>query len=56
MDKNLKKHFVSDDSPSGIKLRKSTDSYQTAVEKWRRKISDETRRTIVGSLGVKKNK
>ncbi len=56
MKKNLNKYFVTDDSPSGIKLKKCTDSYRTAVEKWRSKISDETRRTILGSLGVKKNK
>ena len=56
IDKKLKKYFVTDDSPSGIKLKKFTDSYRTAVEKWRRKISDETRRTILGSLGLKKNK
>ena len=56
IDKKLKKYFVNDDSPSGIKLKKFTDSYRTAVEKWRRKISDKTRRTILGSLGVKKNK
>ena len=30
-DKKLKKHIVSDDSPSGIKLKKFTDSYRTAV-------------------------
>ena len=36
----MKKYFVTDDSPSGIKLEKFTDSYRTAV----------------GSLGVKKNK
>ena len=56
IEKMLKKYFVTDDSPSGIKLKKFTDSYRTAVEKWRRKISDKTRRTILGSLGVKKNK
>ena len=56
IDKKLKKYIVTDDSPSGIKLKKFTDSYRTAVEKWRSKISDETRRTILGSLGVKKNK
>ena len=57
IDKKLKKYFVTNDSPSGIKLKKFTDSsYRTAVEKWRSKISDETRRTILGSLGVKKNK
>ena len=43
IDKNLKKQFLSDDIPSGIKLKKFTDSYRTAVEKWRSKISDETR-------------
>jgi len=56
IDKKLKKYFVSDDSPSGIELKNFTDSYRTAVEKWRSKISDKTRRTILGSLGVKKNK
>ena len=56
IDKKLKKYFVNDDSLSGIKLKRFTDSYRTAVEKWRSKIPDETRRTILGSLGVKKNK
>ena len=56
IDKMLKKYFVSDEIPSGIKLKKFTDSYRTAVEKWRRKFSDKTRRTILGSMGVKKNK
>ena len=41
-------NFVNDDSPSGIKLKNFADSYRTAVEKWRSKISDETRRTILG--------
>ena len=55
IDKKLKNYIVTtDDSPSGIKLKKFTDSYRTAVEKWRSKVSDETRRTILGSLGVKK--
>ena len=54
IDKMLKENFVSDDCPSGIKLKKLTDSYRTAVDKWRSKISDETRLTIFGSLGVKK--
>jgi len=48
IDKKLKKYFVTDDSPSGIKLKNLTDSYRTAVEKWRSKISDKTRRTILG--------
>ena len=56
IDKKLKENFLSDDSPSGIKLKKFADSYRTAVEKWRSKILDKTRRTILGSLGVKKNK
>ena len=48
IDKKLKENFVSDDSPSGINLKKFADSYRTAVEKWRSKISDKTRRTILG--------
>jgi hypothetical protein len=56
IDKKVKKYFVTDDRPSGIKLKKFTDSYRTAVEKWRRIISNNTKRTILGSLGVKKNK
>ena len=56
IDKKLKKHFVNDESSSGIKLKMFTDSYRTAVEKWGNKIPDETGRTILGSLGVKKNK
>ena len=35
IDKKLKENFVSDDSPSGINLKKFADSYRTAVEKWR---------------------
>ena len=54
IDKKLKTYLVTDDSPSGIKLKNLTDSYRTAVEKWIRKekILDETRRTILGSFGV----
>ena len=56
IDKKLNENFVSDDSPSGINLKKFTDSYRTAVQKWRGKISEETRRSILASLGVKKDK
>ena len=38
IDKKLKNYFLSDDSPSGIEMKNFTDSYQTAVEKWRRNI------------------
>ena len=55
IDKKLKK-IVNGDSPSENKLKKFTDSYGTAVEKWKSKILDETRRIILGSLGVKKKK
>ena len=39
-----------------IEKVKFTDSYRIAVEKWRRKILDKTRRTILGSFEVKKEK